>query len=135
MRSRRELHFEVVRVLLVAGCLGCGDKPAIVQPPVPASIEITPDSSVTLNVGDRRQLTVVVRDASENVIGSVGLLGYGDTRSKFQIVSRGPSWVVVDSTGTVTGLAPGGATVVATFPDAKRTLVDSVRVSVTARPP
>lgn len=65
-------------MLLVAGCSACGDK-LIVPAPIPASIEITPDTSVALNLGDHRQLTVVVRDARGNVIGSVGLLGYDDT--------------------------------------------------------
>src|SRR5512146_1489609 len=134
MRPRHARWSTIVPLLLV-GCFVGGDTPAIVQPPVPASIEITPDRSMTLDLGGRRQLTVVVRDASNTVIGSVGLLGYGDTPSKFRFVSRGPSWVTVDSTGTLTGVAAGGAFVVAMFPDAKRTLVDSVRVLVTPLPP
>lgn len=132
----RAFWIRAIGIMQLLPVLGCNaDQPVVVSTHMPASIEIRPDSSVTLTLGDRRQLTVVVRDVSDNVIGSVGLPGSGDAPSKFRFESRGPSWVAVDSTGTVTGVAAGSAVVIVTFLEAAPTLVDLVLVRVTAPAP
>lgn len=111
----------VGRLLLVVGCLACGDVPLA---PLPlASIAIVGDSTFDVLVGGQVRLSVVARDVIGNLIVSP---------RKVTFASRNPPEVSVDSTGLVTAVAVGPQTyVVATLAAGHEVLADSVSVIVT----
>jgi uncharacterized protein YjdB len=87
---------------------------------VAASISVAPPS-VSINVGQTSQLTPTVKDASNSVISGAPVNWSIDNQSV----------ATVSSTGLVTGLSPGTATVTATSGAAHTT----VSVTVAAAPP
>lgn len=82
-----------------------------------ASITVAPTTAAVV-VGATQQLTATARDASNNII-------VGPT---FQWTSSAPGIVAVSSTGVVTGIAAGSATITATSPGASATGAATVTV-------
>jgi len=87
--------------LVVALASGCGTDPTEPDPPVPAAIRILPDSSVLFWVDETAQLTATVYDAH----------GTGIQGATVTWTSDDGSVVTVDSTGLVTAVGKGVASV------------------------
>ncbi|MDE2873638.1 MAG: Ig-like domain-containing protein [Gemmatimonadota bacterium] len=100
---RRTARHSIPGVLALAGLAfggGCGDP--VVDPPVPATITITPTIDFLLeDAGRTVQLTAIVRDRDRHVITTVEV-AWSSSDSNI---------VEVSETGLVTGGEPGKATV------------------------
>jgi hypothetical protein len=104
------------RLLLAAAFLGaCSTSDDLLRPPAVASVSITPGAFV-MTIGQSRQMTAIVRDASGNLL-----------------IGRSVRWAVDDTmaarisvTGQLTGVGHGYVTITATSEGTSRSVAATI---------
>ena len=104
-------------VLLVAGCGGEDMEPE--PPPVPTTVEITPDAVEFLSSGATTGLTAVVRDQNGKAMPNASVTWTGSDPAVFTVEASG-------SVATVTAVANGMGTLTATSGQASGTATVTV---------
>src|SRR5262245_39734511 len=119
--QRRIATWRTIGWIAMLSLIACSSDTGTDGPETPISVIIVTLGSSQLKVGDRTQATAVAHDANGAVVG-------GQTMSW---TSSDPSVAAVSSTGMVTGMKPGSASIMAGGGHA----VGSATVSVAAAPP
>ena len=101
-------------LFLVLPIVGCGEPEVVEPPPVPTTVEITPDAVELLSSGATTGLNAVVRDQNGKAMPSASVTWSGSDAAVFTVEGNG-------LIATVTAIANGVGTVTATAGQASGT--------------
>lgn len=112
MISRRYCLLALAVVLAFGTILSCGDDPPSVtippiDPSVPTTLSVTPESVVFTAVGDTARLTARVRDQNGNVLTGVTVSWASTDPSVASVTASGLARAAGDGTATITAVAGG----------------------------